>query len=201
MTNFLPKLVICYYFLLKKLNFHFWFSPIFGLCRQSRRQDVLVINASLQTWGLKSDASLFSLEVSQILKTNCSVKTKAQWKTLWKHYGVSFLQKMALLRSNFQSLLCLFQLLKARFVLETMWFSSCVEPLRVPPRWEQLLRDWTETTWLHSRTAGCSSGNGGRPHPLTVTLWWLGIFQVFSILQLFDGFSSWCGWVFSDSLL
>ncbi len=25
--------VTCYYFLWKKLNFHFWFSPIFGLCR------------------------------------------------------------------------------------------------------------------------------------------------------------------------
>ncbi len=32
-TNFLPKLVTCYYFLPKKLNFHFWFSPIFGLCQ------------------------------------------------------------------------------------------------------------------------------------------------------------------------
>ncbi len=31
-TNFLPRLVTCYYFLPNKLNFHFFNSPIFGNC-------------------------------------------------------------------------------------------------------------------------------------------------------------------------
>ncbi len=40
-TNFLPKLITCYYFLLKKLNFHFWFSPIFRLCPEFPTTPVL----------------------------------------------------------------------------------------------------------------------------------------------------------------
>ena len=46
-TNFLPKLVTCYYFLWKKLNYHFLKSPIFGYCRwaillagQSRKHEL-----------------------------------------------------------------------------------------------------------------------------------------------------------------
>ncbi len=31
-TNSLPKLVYMLFFSTKKLNFHFWFSPLFGLC-------------------------------------------------------------------------------------------------------------------------------------------------------------------------
>ncbi len=35
--TFCQNLSTCYYFLWKKLNFHFWFSPIFGLCRNHQR--------------------------------------------------------------------------------------------------------------------------------------------------------------------
>ena len=35
-TNLLPKLITCYYFLQKKLNFHFLNSPILGCCPPGR---------------------------------------------------------------------------------------------------------------------------------------------------------------------
>ncbi len=50
-TIFCQNWLTCYYYLLKKLNFHFFFSPIFGLCPEYLSSSRLTCSSITQYWS------------------------------------------------------------------------------------------------------------------------------------------------------
>ncbi len=73
-TNFLPKLFTCYYFLQKKLNFHFWFSAIFGLCQNGQHADPIcqqnIVTKCTEDYSLVSTSICTNLELRYALRND-----------------------------------------------------------------------------------------------------------------------------------